>query len=277
MTFIITLISLIIERFFHWSQLRSWNWFNQYQRRMTDRVSNWPPYAILIAIILPPVLIVGLIDFVLTGYFYGVFKIIFGVLVLLYCMGPHNLWLQAYGSLNSLSGEDPSAAIEHAKKTFNITLPANSQAFHQAVTSAIFIEANQRIFAVIFWFVILGPIGAVAYRAISLCATKGELSVSASAMQVQRVLDWLPIRLLTFIFALGGHFTEVIHCWKKEAAHSPNLNDTMLVECGIAALDVRNDDLLPENGEAEKEALALLDRSFIIVLVILAITVIMLR
>ncbi|SRR5579883_1036648 len=277
MTFIITFISLIIERFFHWNHLRYWRWFDVYQRAISRRIANWPSYLLLVICILPLMIVAGLIDVILSHWFYGVPRLIFGVLILLYCMGPENLWAQAYACLGELQKDDPKAVVDRAQTAFGITLPENSQAFHQALTRAIFIEANTRIFAVIFWFIILGPAGAIMYRSIAMCAKQSDLGLTQAASVVRKILDWVPARILTFIFALGGHFTEVFQVWKKDIRLGLNGNDQLLGECGIAALDAKKSNQVAENGSAEKEALSLLDRVFIMVLVLLAMIVIMTR
>lgn len=277
MQFIITLITLIIERFFHWNHLRHWRWFGKYQYWLSLRIANWPSYLLLIICVLPLIIIVGLINNVLTGWLYGIPQIIFGVFVLLYCMGPDNLWVQTYSCINALSKEDPKTAIDRAHSAFGINVPNNSQAFHQALTKAIFIEASNRVFAVIFWFVLCGPIGAVLYRSISICAEHSNLGLTEIAEKIKSMLDWLPVRLFTLIFALVGHFTDVFSLWKKDVNKGLSANDKLLSECGIAALDIRNDNHLPEDGAAQKASLELLDRVLVLGVVFLAMIVIMLK
>lgn len=271
MTFIITLISLVIERFFHWSHLRHWRWFGKYQNMLVGRISNWPSYALIIVCILPLLLVVGVLNHFLGYWFYGAFKLVFGVVILLYCMGPDNLWLQTFSCLSELHKDDPKMVVDRAQTCFGIATPENSQAFHQAFAKAIFIEANQRVFAVVFWFLILGPIGAVLYRAITLCAAPSDLGLQQTAIKMQQVLDWIPVRVFTFIFALAGHFTNVFSYWKTEVKTGLDGNNQILTDCGIAALDVKKGNQLPEDGSTQKLALELLDRAFILWLVILAV------
>jgi AmpE protein len=270
MTFIITFIALIIERFFHWSHLRQWRWFNQYQHWLGARVGNWSSGILLAACVLSLVAAVGVINFLLKGWFYEIPEILFGIVVLLYCMGPNNLWAQAFGCLSELH-KDPQIAIMHAQATFGIPTPSNSQAFHQSLTSSLFIAAQERIFAVIFWFVILGPVGAVIYRSIALCANQSDLGLTQIAAKIQRWLDWMPARIFTFLFALAGHFVAVFNVWKKEVKSGIEMNEKLVAECGMAA--IKNSTVIPEDGSAEKAALELLDRVFIITIVILAMMV----
>lgn len=274
MTFIITLISLLIERFFDWSHMRNWSWFAQYEQWISKRVANWPPYALLLLDVLPLVVIVALINLAFGGWLYGLFKLILGILVLTYCLGPQNLWAELYACIRELSKEDPKSAIVLAEKSFDIGSPSHSQGFHQALTKAIFIAANQRVFSVVFWFVVAGPVGALFYRTIFISAHQSTTNVAMLAEKVKHVLDWVPARLFALFFALGGHFTQVFECWKKYAPLGLESNDVLLSECGVAALDVMKDGQLPEDGSAEKESIALLDRVFIILLVILALVVI---
>ncbi len=95
------------------------------------------------------------------------------------------------------------------------------------------------------------------------------------AEKTQALLDWLPVRVFTFIFALGGHFTQIFACWRKNAKRGVGANDALLEECGIAALDVTENGNMPEDGTAEDEAIALLDRVFVMAVVLLAAAVLL--
>lgn len=273
MIFITTVIALIIERFLHWGHLRYWQWFFRYLHAINLRTERWPTPLVLLACILPLILVVGMIQFLIGGQFYGIPQIIFGVIVLVYCLGPDNLWVDTYKCLN---GQNLENAQDCAHAAFGVPKQAeSSQHFHQLFTRSIFVEAHQRIFAVLFWFVFLGPLGAVLYRSISLCAKRHELGLSAAAELWRRILDWIPSRLFTFIFALGGHFTEVFNLWKRDAKKGIYENEKLLGECGMAALDFKRLDQLPEDGSAEKAALELLDRVLVIGLVVLALIVLL--
>jgi AmpE protein len=272
MTFIITLIALVIERFFDWSHVRRFRVFGRYQKWLGLHLAKWPAYIVLALTVALPVLAVGFINCWLTGILYGALKLIFGALVLVYCLGPINFWAQTYSCISALHADDPHPEFEVIKTAFNLPSTENPAAFHRTFTNALFIEANRRVFAVFFWFILLGPAGVVLYRLVDLCRAGGLTTTNAATTAVQ-YLDWLPIRLLTLIFALGGHFTNVIKHWQHNLLTPPRMNDVMLTECGIAALDILEADQLPADGTAEKETIALLDRTFVIGLVILAIVV----
>ena len=272
MAFIITFIALVIERFFDWHHLRRWRWFGKCLAVLSQRLSAWPSALVFCLAILPPVVLVALLNHALAGWLYGVWKLLFGVFILIYCLGPMNFWAEAYKCISTLQGDDLPVACERARQAFGVTVCDNPQAFHRAFTNALFSEANRRVFAVLFWFIVLGPAGALLYRLVDICRSS-NLTVMRPAEQMLAWLDWLPVRIFTLFFALAGHFTKVIQHWRHDVLTAPKMNSIILSECGIAALDVLEADRIPEDGTAEKETISLLDRVFVIALVVLAILV----
>ncbi|HEX2548334.1 MAG TPA: regulatory signaling modulator protein AmpE [Gammaproteobacteria bacterium] len=270
MAFIITLIALVMERFFHWQHLRQWRWFHNYEASLNRVIGQWPAPLRLFLNILPPLLLVGCISFLISGLFYGLLELIFGVVVLLYCLGPENLWVEIYKYIQAANQNDPTM-MDHISKTFHIS-PDREMSFHEALTRAIFIKANDRIFAVIFWFVVLGPLGAMLYRLITIFSEHQEWGLSDLSLKIKQILDWLPVRLFALFFALGGHFTEVFSVLRKYFRQGLDGNELLLTECGMRALDYKNF----QEGIMEKEAMQLLDRAFVLGLVVLAIGVLIL-
>jgi membrane protein required for beta-lactamase induction len=273
MTFIITLVVLMLERFFHWHHLRHWRWFARYERWLSLRMNALPAALILTAILLPPLLGIGMLQYLLADRWWGSLKFIFSIIVVLYCLGPENLWVQAYRCIHALTKQEP-AAISQAQSAFGFSETNHPQAFHQAFVRALFLASHQRIFAVLFWFVLLGPVGAVLYRLIESVSTQA-MTGTKLAGHIKNLLDWLPVRFEVVLFALSGHFIAVLACWKRGVFKGLNANDQFLSECGVAALDVLEHDQLPETGAAEQEALALIDRAWTVGLVILAIVVLL--
>jgi membrane protein required for beta-lactamase induction len=273
MIFIITLIALLMERFFHWRHLRHWHWFKRYEQWLSVHIGHWPAVWVLFCNLLLPVTIVGIVGHWLTGILYGIPQFIFGVIIILYCLGPENVWVQTYRCIHDLHKEGPAAAVHQVHICFGTSACEHSQAFHKKFIHAIFVAAHQRIFAVLFWFVIAGPAGAVLYRLIGFYRTQSASHLQPVSIQIGGWMDWFSIRLFTFLFALGGHFTNVLAHWRPNVVKATAANDLLLTECGFAALDIVEGGLIPESGVAENEAIALLDRVFVMGLVILAVIV----
>jgi len=275
MTFIITLIALVVERFFDWSHLRQWRWYNGYQAFLDHRIGGKSSYIFLLIAILPPVFLVGIISYMSGGFLSGGFKLVFGLVVLLYCLGPANFWAQAFSRIADFHKDDPNIALQNLNKDFGIGVVSDSQTLHLSFTRGILLAGYYRIFAVVFWLAVLGPMGAVLYRMVYLCVSNANAATSSSALRLRQMLDWIPVRIFTFLFALGGHFTEVFNRWKALAKKGIDANEELITDCGMAALNVMKDGSIPENSNAEKEAIALLDRVFIITLFVLAVVVVL--
>lgn len=270
MTFIITLIALLIERFFHWHHVRRWQWFVEYESWITRYWHALPASFILIINLIIPLIIILLIEHLVRGWLYGVLELIFGLVVLLYCLGPENVWVQVYQVIQ-LKSTDFNQASQLVQKEFGVPeLPFTS--FQQAWVGAIFVAAYERIFSVIFWFVLLGPLGAVFYRLVELFSKNQEEDIARRAAFIKKWLDWFPVRFFAFIFALAGHFTQAFSCFKEKFSGGIEVNKSLLAECGRASLDINFNDI-DETNNAEIATLALLDRVFAIVLFLLAVIV----
>lgn len=278
MTFIVTLIALLIERFFDWSHLRNWSWFAACQRFAGSKLTGKTANMVFAGSVLPIVVGVLILQVLLRESLYGVGGLVFDLLVLLYCLGPQNLWADTFACLNALVQGDAKSASDKLKSSFGLTDMSFAQSVHRHFLDSLFAQANQRIFAVVFWFFIFGPAGAVLYRLVSIAAA-APLSdvVSAeminSARKSEAILDWAPVRLLTFLFALGGHFAKVFVCWKRSVGAGLSGNQVMLTDCGLAALGFGEEDHLPEDGSVERNAVSLIDRTFVIALVMILLLV----
>lgn len=280
MMFIVTLIALLIERFFDWSHLRNWQWYNNYQRYISQKLSGQSAYVVLAATIVPILFGVAILALLFKGMLFGVISLLFELFILIYCFGPANLWAEAYACINALTQGDLQHAANYLKTSFGVTEIATAQEAHKNLMISIFIQANRRVFACVFWFAVLGPVGPLLYRMVATSAQyHGDdmpVNTTHAANTVESILDWLPIRLFTFIFALGGEYVRVFACWRKKVLLGLAGNEDLLVDCGEAALGLDENAKVPEDGSAEQNAVSLIDRSLIIVLVVIAVVALVL-
>ena len=270
MMFVVTLVALLIERFFDWSHLRNWQWYIIFQQMLKKKLPGAPPYLALAFAVLPLILVLMAIQFLIGGMLYGFVKLLFQLLIFLYCLGPRNFWADTFSSINILREGDHVALSEKLKISFQAHL--DTQDLNQQFVGPVFVAANRRIFAVLFWYCILGIFGALLYRMISLSATDGTSQektpeFAKCAQVMMGFFDWIPIRLLTFIFALGGHFVQVFSCWGKKVGSGFSYHDAFVTECGMAALGVDQSKPLPANGVLENSAVYLFDRVLVITLI----------
>ena len=269
MIFIVVLIALLVERFFDWSHLRNWAWYGACERLVMQKIPKAPPYLVLAAVILPLIAMLTLVGYLLRGELYSVPLLVFQLVVLLYCLGPQNLWADAFASTNAITKGDQQAAADKLQSSFHISISHHADALQRELLNQIYISANQRVFAVVFWFSVLGVPGALLYRFVSVSASGAAGSeVGVAARVIAQILDWVPARIFSFLFALGGNFTRVFSCWIKRIFIGLDGNDVLVSECGLAAI-TNDSENIPDDGSLEKSAIALLDRVFIIVLVVI--------
>lgn len=268
MSFIVILIALLIERYFDWSHLRQWSWYTALERQVTQRLTGASPYVLLAAVLVPPILLVMLLQYVFSDLIFGFPWFVASLMIVLYCFGPKNLWADAYASINSVTSQPADKASETLRSTFNLNTANPLESIQQQLISQMIISANSRVFAIVFWYFIFGLPGALLYRLSAVSAQySGVPAISATALKVQESLDWVSVRVLTFIFAIAGNFTRVLTCWRQRLSMGLDGNNLLITECGFAAI-TSDGEKIPEDGTLERSAVSLLDRAFIIVLII---------
>lgn len=137
----------------------------------------------------------------------------------------------------------------------------------------IFWQAHEKVFAIIFWFLILGPLGALFYRFLSLTE---EISSTNSQFAeynyvttlIHKYLSWPSSALTAIGFGLGGDLVKTLGIFLQTKLN-PNLNQELVISSGNAALNFAEDAEM--QGSKYAEALALIERTGLIWVAILAI------
>lgn len=127
-----------------------------------------------------------------------------------------------YASSNiSASVDAGTTSSEHLDKNSEVGSRLDGESYqsvHKYVRKVILYEGFERWFAVVFWFLALGPVGALAYRLSYNCSRSELLSEEDSqlALRIVHYLDWVPARLLALAFALTGNFVGSFeHYWQS--------------------------------------------------------------
>jgi len=241
MALISIIIGLLFDRAFrHLHDLRDLSWFEYYTNAVTRFIKTSNGVIQIIAVLLIPILIIATIQYLLSDLLLGLLSLLFGILVFAYCLGPACLSSDIEYYLDARRLGDDDEALHYAGM---LTERAASIAPDQQtndVTRAIFHVANERIFAVIFWFVIIGPVGAILYRLTTNLSKQDGLgdSLAAVAILFQAVLTWVPARMLAVGYALTGHFDGALQAYRNRP-YEPDLaleNYDVLVNTGMGAL-----------------------------------------
>ncbi|MBI5461567.1 MAG: regulatory signaling modulator protein AmpE [Gammaproteobacteria bacterium] len=259
MTLIAILASLLLERLLeHIQHLRRYERYHDYVVWMRERLrgSSWQGYLGVLALLAPPLLATVLVQTWLCGALFGLLSLLFAVAVLVFCLGPRDLGLELAEYRAALTADNAELATRLARGLLGGEPPEDLDAQARAVTGAVLTQANVRIFCVLFWFAILGPAGAVLYRAVAeLCRdpmqTTAQTPVQAgdeftwAARRIAEWLDWLPARLTAFGYALSGDFEAAVLRWRTSGAgggeHWHASAADILIATGTGALDLDED------------------------------------
>ena len=200
--------------------LRRYDWFAGWLRWLNAQFpegSFWRGrYGIALALVLP-LLVVGLLQVALDKPVWGFVGLLFDIAVLFYCWGPRDLDLDVAAVL------DAPDAVARRNAAARLGLVGDAAKLDgPALVEAVFRNALRRWFGVLFWFCVLGPFGALLYRASVLAAECDDSQLAqetaSGAKAWLAILEWPVSQLATLALALVGNFDSVMGAWREEGA-----------------------------------------------------------
>ena len=256
MNLIALLLGLLLERvatrLLHLRELR---WLDPYFDWCLARLDQFSSATILLAVVLVvlPVLPIFWLQQAFAHALFGLLYIAFAAFVLLFSLGPRDLGSEVDDYAEAVASGDNARIDRAAKILTESDLPAEGRVRVLAVEEAVLVQANNRIFGVIFWFMVLGPAGAWLFRVADLmrrravfeagrktsagAAVPGYLQVVQS---IYGLLAWVPARLLALGYAMAGSFEEAVSDWRTyyETCSDKffHVNDAILAAAGRGAL-----------------------------------------
>src|SRR6185437_15670246 len=196
-------------------RLRNFAWLRHWQDQGAQQANA--EFGLFVSIGLP-VLLCLIVQLTLRGHVFGLPSFVFALLVLAYCMGPRDL----ERDVEAVDKAPDSDARTSAAQALRPDESTGALAFASApLVESVFIAALRRVFGVIFWFALLGPVGALLYRLAQLLAYTPEHHSTLPAAQqdlarnLARLLDWLPAHLIALasvdadVAAGDGHVVDV--------------------------------------------------------------------
>jgi len=244
------LLALALERgltqLFH---LREPRWLDRYGDWLAHRfgAGSAARLPVAIAAVAVPVLPVAAIDWTLGGHLLGLPQLAFAVLVLLLSFGPRDLRDEVDDYLAALERGDREEAGRRATELLEADAASRGAGLRDALEEAIFVQANNRVFGVIFWFMVLGPAGAWLFRISDLLRRRAAFEGAREARSrsfgtalalLHGLLAWLPARLAAAGYALAGSFEDAVGNWR------------VAMDRATESLLDRSEDLLARVGRA---------------------------
>ncbi|MBT8065773.1 MAG: regulatory signaling modulator protein AmpE [Gammaproteobacteria bacterium] len=273
MNLIALLIGLVVERLasqlFHWRRMRWLDRLIDFGFQQAQRIANWPamiPVVLLAALLVLPVY---LVIFGLGGTLAGFTYLILAIVVLFFSLGPRDIGEEVAEYCKALESQDEEAIQIAAKAIVEGDVPTDARERIRRVEESVCVQANNRLFAVVFWFVLLGPLAAWAYRVTDLIRRRAVFSearesesedadkmaaVRDAAVALHGWLAWIPARLTAVGYAAAGHFDEAIAAMRapteERDATTSEHSEHLLARVGMAALALgdKPDESITERG-----------------------------
>lgn len=242
MALLVIVLCLLSERFWvHTRTHHRFHWFLSYGTRLSAcwqaMFSRMHPWALLALTVLPIWFVAMLVWHWVDHVMFGVLGLLFNLGVFYYCLGPVNPFYPVHSkAVAHLTDEDLGVYLA---------------------------EVNGQLFAVLFWYIMTGPLGALAYRLISV--SQGLPLVQRPASVLTQLLDWLPARMTALLYLLVGSFQTGFSVYRKQFFSVPRHHDALLSGCGLAALSLEH-----RKKKSMRHAERLVEHATIILLVLMA-------
>jgi AmpE protein len=195
-------------------QLARWRGDGLFRRWVAQLADTSGGGRVALALLLPLILCMLLEWLLGRSPLSELLRLLFALAVLLYCFGPREFEADLEAILDAPDGAGREAAAQ-ALADDGRPIAWNAPALGEAVAYA----ALRRRFAVLLWFFLLGPAGALLYRLAQTLGRDDALRLDPDSRRaagyVANALDWLPAQLLTFTLAVVGHWEAVIGAWRR--------------------------------------------------------------
>jgi AmpE protein len=264
MNLIALLLGLIVERLatklFHLRRLRWLDRLIDAGFQQAQKLATWPALVLVTALAFLLVLPVAATALMLGDKLAGLPYMAFAIVALFFSLGPKDIGEDVDDYCQALEDGDEERIQQTAKAIVEGEVPEDELQRIHKVEESVCVQANNRLFAVIFWFVLLGPLGAWAYRVTDLIRRRAVFTAARDASEDSSTalfrdaavllhgwLAWVPARLTALGYAVAGHFDAALGAWRapseQHEASLPEYNENLLARVGVSALAlIDNDD-----------------------------------
>lgn len=151
----------------------------------------------------------------LDGELFGLASLALAVAALFYCWGPRDLALDVDAVTHAPDAERRRAALGLLGAAGD-----GARIDGTLLVDSVFQAALVRWFGVLLWFVLLGPAGALLYRATELVGRRPGFAdnvppgLAAACATLARAMEWPAAHLVTLALAIAADFDAVAAAWR---------------------------------------------------------------
>lgn len=191
-------------------RLRDFSWLHAW----LEKIGQSSAAAVLVLAVGLPALLCALVQAALDHVLFGLIALVFSTLVLYFCWGPRDLERDVEAAVEAPDAERRAAALRSLRGS-----DAAVASSPETLVETVFAASLSRWFGVVFWFVVLGPAGALLYRLAQLIAWSADIArdesstTTETARRLAAILDWAPAHLMALCLALASNFDVVFKTW----------------------------------------------------------------
>lgn len=257
MTLLSILVGLGLEYFLGTlDHIRNFVWFEKYSNWLESRCNKlalWDgPAGVLITLGIPLLVLALIANFL--GNISIVLGFILAIFIFIYSIGSDvNDLLTKYIEALDADDEGSIQGIEHQLGRDGEADEQNDQ----DIIHTILMRSHDHIFAVIFWFIVLGVVGALLFSLAARMKRNYDDIHGAFADAVRNlynVLIWPTSRLLAVGFALAGSLVDALEGWREVSGTSIDCSEDVVRKTGLGAIQYQKRE---SESEQERQALYL--------------------
>ena len=193
-------------------------WLNSWINLASDTFSNIPGWQSLLGflvILAVPLTLLVLLNQALFSVLGTSGTFLLAIAVLVYSFGPTDLDTEVAAIIDS---EDENDRRQALTDFIGGAAQENDDVCRAKAVESVFQKALRRWFGIIFWFAVLGIVGAFLYRMIDWLVNENyQLSDEQKELfaRTQKIMDWPAAQLMTLSLAIATDFDSVFSAWKK--------------------------------------------------------------
>ena len=205
------------------------------------------------------------------GFLVWLGQSLLSLLLLLWCLGRVDQAALLTDYKLAMTRSDHQAAYHHAKESLGLadtTSIEDCNTLGRAVSKELLFLSNRQFFAIVLYFLLLGPLGSLVYYLCWQYQNEGDNRAYRIAYDW---LDWLPARVSALIFSLAGDFAGAMGRFTLDNLMAVQDHRKLLEQSGLGAVGVKESDVCEEGLQENEQVLELLERARILTLVLTAI------
>ncbi len=204
----------------------------------------------------------SLLTYILNNYLHGFFAFILDLIILVYCLKPSEFNRKVEEFKFCLDNQENNETSER----FNYVL---SNYNNKNLIENIFYNSTRNIFTVLFCFLLLGSSGSLAFIILDSYIHNKEMKIDQKTKKelknIISIIEYIPIRLCTFAFAVVANYELCSKVWKspKKEKSLYDSNISLINAVGIASYQELGNDTKDDNEEKLTFIQSIIYRAFL--------------